>query len=202
MQIGSYIRVIDSITKNELITGKITKATDNPKGYSVDGILFFNPNSKKFKIEELDRKIRNSYNTICTNDKYIYFKDNNIDNTFDYDFFMWNEIEPEVKETCELLNKLTFVETYSSCSGHGKIPAYIDFHVLDYNRFFEFLEFLGKNGIKSYCSKHMELEEDEYKLRFLVGVEGKGTCHLELVDINSNFDKLNKCIRKFHQLYM
>ena len=46
MQIGSYIRVIDSITKNELITGKITKATDNPKGYSVDGILFFNPNSK------------------------------------------------------------------------------------------------------------------------------------------------------------
>lgn len=197
MQIGDYVEVTDSSSNNLLLAGKIAKITDNPKGYSIDGKLFFNPNSECFNIRKIDHEVKNIYNTSCESDKYITFYHNNIDNDFKYDFFMWNDIEPEVIETVDLLNKLGFVETYSSCSGHGKIPAYIDFHILNYERFFDFIEFLNKNGIQSYCNKHNEIEDYMYRLRFLIGVESKGSCHLELVDINENFDKLNRVINKF-----
>ena len=196
MKIGDNVKVSDSETNELLLSGKITKVTNNPIGYSIDGQVFFNPNSKKFNFEFFDNDLTQIYSTKTESDRYIRYNHNNIDNTFEYDFFMWNEIEPEVKETVDLLNELDFVETYSSCSGHGKIPAYIDFHILNYDKFFSFLHFLNKYNLKSYCSKHGELEED-YKFRFIVGVEGKNTCHLELVEIDSNFDKLNDFIKKY-----
>lgn len=199
MQNGDYILVQDALSDEILMSGTISKITDNPKGYSVDGIIFVNPNSSKLIINKVYSLFKTNicYKDKITEDRYKIIKHNNIDNTFEYDFFMWNEIEPEVKETCELLNSLRFVETYSSCSGHGKIPSYIDFHILDYNKFFDFLVFLNENDIYSYTSKHQEIEEGDYRLRFLVGVEGKGTCHLELVDIDEKFDKLNIKIRKY-----
>lgn len=198
MRIGDFIFVQDSITNNILLSGTISKITNNPAGYSIDGILFMNPNSPKLKINKAYSLMKQNicFKDLMTEDKYKIYKHNNIDNTFDYDFFMWNEIEPEVKETVELLNSLKFVETYSSCSGHGKIPAYIDFHILNYEAFFDFLAFLNKHGLKSYCIKHGELEE-EYKIRFIIGVEEKNTCHLELVDVNSDFNKLNVLISKY-----
>lgn len=196
MQIGNYIKVFDK-EANILLSGQIKVITDNPKGYSVDGIFFVNPNSKKFNIIKEEKPIEQLYNTKCESDSYILYKHNNIDNTFDYDFFMWTEIEPEVKETVDLLNSLNFIKTYSSCSGHGKIPSYIDFNILNFEKFFNFLIFINENGIQSYCNKHQEIEDYMYKIRFLVGVEGKDTCHLELVEINQTFDKLNKIIKKY-----
>ena len=193
MKNNKYIEFYDKKTGSLVLSGKVLNQTDNPIGISVDGILFINPNN--FVVKEVyfadffqDTNIKN---------KYRVFLNNNIDNTFEYDFFMWNEIEPEVKPTVDLLNSLGFIETYSSCSGHGKIPPYIDFKILDYTIFFDFIEFLNNNGIKSYCSKHAELDEDEYKIRFIIGVESKGTCHLELLEPNQSFDKINRCIQKY-----
>ena len=197
MKVGDYMIVKDANNKITLIHGKISKITNNPAGYSVDNILFINPNSKKFIITRSEKPLLEQvYNVACESDNYITYKHNNIDNTFEYDFFMWNEIEPEVKETVDLLNQLDFVKTYSSCSGHGKIPSYIDFHILNYEKFFVFLHFLNKHGIHSYCDKHGELKED-YKIRFIVGVEEINTCHLELVEIYSNFDKLNDLLKLY-----
>lgn len=191
------IAVRDVFTKKLILSGEVKTITYNPYGYSVDNILFINPKSEKFIIEKVDSADVFIEDIETLDRHYILFQHNDIDNNFEYDFFMWNEIEPEVKETVELLNSLKFVETYSSCSGHGKIPAYIDFHIINYDAFCDLICFLNKNGIKSYCNKHKEAEEDTYKLRFLIGVEGKGTCHLELVDIDQNFDKLNKIIKKY-----
>ena len=52
MQIGDFIFVQDSITNDILMSGTISKITDNPVGYSIDGILFMNPNSSKLKINK------------------------------------------------------------------------------------------------------------------------------------------------------
>lgn len=197
LAIGDFITVNDSATNSVLLTGSISKITENPTGYSVDGILFVNPNSIRITVNKTSSCVPEYHNELLTENRYKIYTHNNIDNTFDYDFFMWTEIEEGVKETVELLNNLKFVETYSSCCGHGKIPAYIDFHILDYNKFFDFLDYLNKNDIHSYCSKHQGDDENHYKIRFLIGVEGKGTCHLELVEIDQNFDKLNKVIKKF-----
>lgn len=201
MQIGDCVIIRDFVTNDTLLSGHIVNITDNPSGIALSSnkFLFVNPNSTKLIIEKCDfvNDIDLTSKLLDQQQTYIVYKHNNIDNTFEYDFFMWNEIEPEVKETCELLNRLSFVETYSSCCGHGKIPAYIDFHILNYDKFFDFITFLNENGIHSYCSKHNEIEDYMYRLRFLVGVEGKGTCHLELVDINENFIPLNKAIKKF-----
>lgn len=197
LRIGDKIAIFDNDTL--LLSGEIIKATDNPKGYSVDGILFFNPNSNKFIIKkQIDNSLIINMTKIQSGN-YILINNNNIDNSFNYDFFMWNEIEPEVKETVELLNRLSFVKTYSSCSGHKIIPSYIDFYIVDYDKFFTFINVMNKYGLSSYCFKHGELEE-EYKFRFIIGVEGKRTCHLELVDINSTFDKLNSFIKKYLKL--
>jgi len=191
------IIVRDKNTNKVILSGVVKNITNNPFGYSIDNILFINPNSEKFIIEKIDSADNFMEDLETIKQHYILFTHNDIDNTFEYDFFMWNDIEPEVKQTVNLLNSLGCVETYSSCSGHGKIPSYIDFHIINFESFLDLICFLNKNGIKSYCNKHKEAEEDTYKLRFLIGVEGRGTCHLELVDVGQTFDELNKVLRKY-----
>lgn len=195
MQVGDYMIVKDVNSKITLIHGKISKITDNPAGYSIDNILFINPNSKKFIITRSEKPLLEQvYNIACESDDYITYKHNNIDNTFEYDFFMWNEIEPEVKEICGLLNKIKSIETYSSCSGHGKIPPYVDFHVKDWDSFYDMLDFLRDNNQPSKTIKHNDIKS---KHRFIIGVEGKGTVHLESLEINSKFEDLCKVLKRY-----
>lgn len=196
MQIGDFIFVQDSITNNILMSGTISKITDNPIGYSIDGVLFMNPNSPKLKINKAYSLMKQNicFKDLITKDKYKIYKHNNIDNTFDYDFFMWNEIELEVKEICELLNQIPGIETYSSCSGHGIIPPWVDFYIKDINLFYNLLDFLYNNKQSSKTNKHNEVES---KHRFIMGVEGRGTCHLESLEINSRFKELCKVLKKY-----
>jgi hypothetical protein len=194
MKVGDYIIVFDSRDRDFVLSGKIKNITANPEGYSVDGLLFFNPNSDKILINKVEiadniiniNKIKNEYYTIIQH--------NNIDNTFEYDFFMWNEIEPEVKKICELLNKIDCIETYSSCNGHGKIPPYVDFYVKDWNKFLDLLEFLRNNNQSSKSIKHNDVES---KHRFIIGVEGKSTVHLESLEVNSDFSELCKVLKRY-----
>ena len=195
MQIGDNIEVRNFITDEYLLGGKISKITDNPAGYSIDGILFVNPNSSRIRVNKViipmfDR----CFNQCITEDKYKIIKHNNIDNTFDYDFFMWDEIEPEVKEICELLNQIPGIETYSSCSGHGIIPPYVDFYINNIDQFYNLLEFFKNNNQPSKTAKHNEVES---KHRFIMGVEGRGTCHLESLEINSEFKELCRVLKKY-----
>ena len=196
MQIGDFIFVQDSITSDILMSGTISKITDNPAGYSIDGVLFMNPNSPKLKINKTYSLMKQNiyFKDLIIEDKYKIYKHNNIDNTFDYDFFMWNEIEPEVKEICELLNQIPGIETYSSCSGHGIIPPWVDFYIKDINLFYNLLDFLYNNKQSSKTNKHNEVES---KHRFIMGVEGRGTCHLESLEINSRFKELCKVLKKY-----
>lgn len=195
MQIGDSIIVKDIVSDIILIHGKISKITNNPAGYSIDGILFINPNSKKFKIIKSENVLLEQvYNTACESDCYITYRHNNIDNTFEYDFFMWDKIESEVQEICELLNQIPGIETYSSCSGHGIIPPYVDFYINDIDQFYSLLEFLRDNDQPSKTAKHNEVESTH---RFIVGVEGRGTCHLESLEINSKFKELCRVLKKY-----
>ena len=195
MQIGDCIEVRNFITDEYLLGGKISKITDNPAGYSTDGILFVNPNSSRIRINKVIIPLFDRcFNECITEDKYKIIKHNNIDNTFDYDFFMWDEIEPEVKEICELLNQIDGIETYSSCSGHGIIPPWVDFYVWNWNNFFNLLDFLRNNKQGSKTFKHNEIESIH---RFIVGVEGKSTIHLESLEINSNFSELCKVLKRY-----
>lgn len=199
MVIGDSIIVKDTISDITLMHGKISKITDNPAGYSIDGILFVNPNSKKITVIKSENVLLEQvYNTACESDRYITYKHNNIDNTFEYDFFMWDEIEPEVKKICELLNQIDGIETYSSCSGHGIIPPYVDFYIHDMNKFNDLLDFLRDNNQPSQTYKHQDVET---KHRFIMGVEGRGTCHLESLEINSDFKELRVVLNKYIRMY-
>jgi hypothetical protein len=195
MVIGDSIIVKDTSSGITLMHGKISKITDNPAGYSIDGILFVNPNSKKIAIIKSENiLLEQVYNTACESDRYITYKHNNIDNTFEYDFFMWDEIELEVKEVCELLNQIPGIETYSSCSGHGVIPPYVDFYIHDYNAFCDMLDFLRESNVPSKTDKHNDIYTTH---RFVMGVEGRGTCHLESLEINSKFQELCEVLKRY-----
>ena len=195
MVIGDSIIVKDTISGITLMHGKISKITDNPAGYSIDGILFVNPNSKKITIIKSENVLLEQvYNTACESDRYITYKHNNIDNTFEYDFFMWDEIELEVKEICELLNQIPGIETYSSCSGHGIIPPHVDFYIHDYNAFCDMLDFLRESNVPSKTDKHNDIYTTH---RFIMGVEGRGTCHLESLEINSKFQELCEVLKRY-----
>lgn len=195
MVIGDSIIVKDTISGITLMHGKISKITDNPAGYSIDGILFVNPNSKKITVIKSENVLLEQvYNTACESDRYITYKHNNIDNTFEYDFFMWDEIELEVKEICELLNQIPGIETYSSCSGHGIIPPYVDFYIHDYNAFCDMLDFLRESNVPSKTDKHNDIYTTH---RFIMGVEGRGTCHLESLEINSKFQELCEVLKRY-----
>lgn len=196
MYINDYITVFDNQNHTFLLSGKICKITENPKGYSVDGLLFFNPNSDKLLINKTNFSDNFINLDEIKNTKYNVIKNNNLDNTFDYDFFMWDEIEPEVKKICELLNQIDGIETYSSCSGHGIIPPWVDFYIKDVMLFYDLLEFLKDNNQPSKTNKHNEVES---KHRFVVGVEGRGTCHLESLEINSKFEELCRVLKKYIQ---
>lgn len=200
MKVGEYISVKD-LTGNLLLSGKITKITDNPSGISLSSndLLFINPNSKKFTIENKDFINDNDYISQYLDNQcaFNFYKHNNIDNTFDYDFFMWDEIEPEVKKICELLNQIDGIETYSSCSGHGIIPPWVDFYIKDVDKFYSLLEFLRDNNLPSKTAKHNDVES---KHRFIIGVEGKGTCHLESLEISSEFKELCVLLNKYVRL--
>ena len=195
MQIGDSIEVRNFITDEYLLGGKISKITDNPAGYSIDGILFVNPNSARIRVNKVIIPLFDRcFNECITEARYKIIKHNNIDNTFDYDFFMWDEIEPEVKEICELLNQIPGIETYSSCSGHGIIPPYVDFYINNIYQFYNLLELFKNNNQPSKTAKHNEVES---KHRFIMGVEGRGTCHLESLEINSKFKELCRVLKKY-----
>ena len=198
MQIGDFIIIRDFITNEILLSGRIVNSTDNPQGISLSSnkLLFVNPNSTKLSFEKCDFVNDNDWISTYLDKQqtYTFYKHNNIDNTFDYDFFMWDEIEPEVKEICELLNQMDGIETYSSCSGHGIIPPWVDFYVWNWNNFFNLLDFLRNNKQGSKTFKHNEIESTH---RFIVGVEGKSTVHLESLEINSNFSELCKVLKRY-----
>lgn len=194
MNVDDYIKVEDITTNAILMQGKISIITDNPAGYSVNGLFFVNPYSSKIKITKFNHPVEQLCNTVCESDKYILYKHNNIDNTFDYDFFMWDAIEPEVKDIVDLLNQIPGIETYSSCSGHGKTPPYVDFYVKDWDNFNNLLDFLRENQQSSKSFKHNDIES---KHRFIIGVEGKNTVHLESLEINSNFKELCRFLKKY-----
>jgi len=198
MQIGDFIIVRDFITNEILLSGRIINSTDNPRGISLSSnkFLFVNPDSTKLSFEKCDFVNDNDWISAYLDKQrtYTFYNHNNIDNTFDYDFFMWNEIEPEVKEICELLNQIPGIETYSSCSGHGIIPPYVDFYINDIDCFYNLLEFLKNNNQPSKTAKHNEVES---KHRFIVGVEGRRTCHLESLEINSEFKELCRVLKKY-----
>lgn len=198
MQIGDFVIIRDFITDKVLLSGRIINSTNNPRGISLSSnkLLFVNPDSTKLSFEKCDFVNDNDWISTYLDKQQVYtfYKHNNIDNTFEYDFFMWNEIEPEVKEICELLNKIKSIETYSSCSGHGKIPPYVDFHVKDWDSFYDMLDFLRDNNQPSKTIKHNDIES---KHRFIVGVEGKGTVHLESLEINSKFEDLCKVLKRY-----
>lgn len=198
MQIGDFIIIRDFITDKVLLSGRIVNSTDNPRGISLSSnkLLFVNPDSTKLSFEKCDFVNDNDWISTYLDKQQVYtfYKHNNIDNTFDYDFFMWDEIEPEVKEICELLNQIDGIETYSSCSGHGIIPPWVDFYVWNWNNFFNLLDFLRNNKQGSKTFKHNEIESTH---RFIVGVEGKSTVHLESLEINSNFSGLCKVLKRY-----
>ena len=198
MQIGDFIIIRDFITNEILLSGRIVNSTDNPQGISLSSnkLLFVNPNSTKLSFEKCDFVNDNDWISTYLDKQqtYTFYKHNNIDNTFDYDFFMWDEIEPEVKEICELLNQMDGIETYSSCSGHGIIPPWVDFYVWNWNNFFNLLDFLRNNKQGSKTFKHNEIESTHI---FIVGVEGKSTVHLESLEINSNFSELCKVLKRY-----
>lgn len=198
MQVGDYAIVRDFITNKILLSGQVVNITDNPCGIALSSneLLFINSNSTRLTVERCNFVNDNDWisGILDKQQAYIFYKHNNIDNTFEYDFFMWNEIEPEVKEICELLNQIDGIETYSSCSGHGKIPPYVDFHILDWNNFCNMLDFLHNNNQPSKTIKHNDIES---KHRFIVGVEGRGTCHLESLEINSKFEDLCVVLKKY-----
>lgn len=198
IQIGDYVIVFDNRDHTFLLSGKITNVTENPKGYSIGGLLFFNPDSDRFLINKIDYENDAINMNKIENSDYCIIHHNNIDNTFKYDFFMWNEIEPEVKKVCELLNQIDGIETYSSCSGHGKIPPYVDFYIHDMNKFNDLLDFLRNNGQPSQTYKHQDIKTNH---RFIIGVEGRGTCHLESLEINSNFHELCVVLNKYIRGY-
>lgn len=197
MQLGDYVKIKD-LTGNLLLSGKITKITDNPKGISLssNNLLFINPNSNKVNIEKIDfiNDIDYISQYLDKQAVFIFYRHNNIDNTFEYDFFMWNEIEPEVKEICELLNQVPGIETYSSCSGHGIIAPWVDFYIKDYNSFNDLLDFLNKYNLPSKTAKHNDIYT---KHRFIMGAEGRNTCHLESLEINSSFQDICKILYKY-----
>ena len=193
---GKYIKVFDISTNELLMAGKIVNLTYTPAGYSIDNMIFVNVNSKKFRIEETIN-VENYISKEITKDKYNIIEHNDLDNSVECDFFMWNEIEPEVKEICELLNQIPGIETYSSCSGHGIKPPWVEFFIKDMNSFGNLLEFLRNNGQASKTYKHQEIDT---KHRFIAGVEGKGTCHLESTEINSSFKELCRVLKKYIML--
>lgn len=201
MQIGDFMIIRDFITDKVLLSGRIVNSTDNPRGISLSSnkFLFINPDSTKLSFEKCNFVNDNDWISTYLDKQQVYtfYKHNNIDNTFDYDFFMWDEIEPEVKEVCELLNQIPGIETYSSCSGHGIIAPWVDFYIKDIDKFYDLLDYLKANGYTSKTEKHREVETD---YRFIMGVEGRGTCHLEGLEINSNFSELCDILKKYIRL--
>ena len=95
------------------------------------------------------------------------------------------------------MNQVPGIETYSSCCGHGVIPPWVDFYIHNIDKFFDLLEFLKNNNLPSKTSKHNDIYS---KHRFVVGVEGRNTCHLESLELNDNFKDLCKAIDKYIKL--
>ena len=69
MQIGDSIEIRNFITDEYLLGGKISKITDNPAGYSIDGILFVNPNSSRIRVNKVITPLFDR----CFNEKWSYF---------------------------------------------------------------------------------------------------------------------------------
>ena len=77
---------------------------------------------------------------------------------------------------------------------HSIIPPYVDFYIQDTNKFNDLLDFLRDNEQPSQTYKHQDIET---KHRFIIGVEGKGTVHLESLEINSKFEDLCRVLKKY-----
>jgi hypothetical protein len=143
---------------------------------SIDNKYFFNPLSKRITITEIK------------DGEYIPFNQS----TSDLDIKHWNtvrtnlltpdvyvdqdisECDEEVKELVSVLNKIPFVETTGSCSGHGYRRLYIDIKFLRMNELVKMLEIIEKhfpNDFVISSNPYLKQKSDKCVMMTLYSVE-------------------------------
>ena len=58
----------------------------------------------------------------------------------------------------------------------------------------DMLDFLRESNVPSKTDKHNDIYTTH---RFIMGVEGRGTCHLESLEINSKFQELCEVLKRY-----
>ena len=135
-----YIKITDATTNELVCSGRVVSSKDRyeyrNKLYkdiyfaSVDNKHFFNVNNKTFNVEVLNDSIdmyvgktRKYVSCKLTNFNKIAKKDkSSIDIVLDKDI---NGLDPPVKNLVYALNRLDYVETDGSCSGHCSNPLWV-----------------------------------------------------------------------------
>ena len=143
---------------------------------SIDNKYFFNPLSKRITITKIEDgeyipfdiftsnlNIKH-WNTVKTNlltpDVYV-----------DQDI---SECDEEIKELVSVLNKIPFVETTGSCSGHGYRRLYIDIKFLRMNELIKLLEIIEKhfpNDFVISSNPYLKQQSDKCVMMTLYSVE-------------------------------
>lgn len=153
---------------------------------SIDNKYFFNPLSKRITIT----KIKDG--------EYIPFDQS----TSDLDIKHWstvvvnlltpdvyidqdiNDCDEEVKGLVSMLNKMPFVDTVGSCSGHGHQRVYIDIRFSRLNELMKLLKIIEKhfpNDFVLSSNPHCKQQSNECVLMTLYSVE-KGEKAFKKVD--------------------
>ena len=116
---------------------------------SIDNKFFFNPLSKKFTIAKIKNGehipfVQSHYTTQLDIKHWNTVKINSLspDVYVDQDI---TECDPEIKELVFALNKLPFIETKGSCSGHGYQHIYIDIKFSRMNELIGMLKIIEKH---------------------------------------------------------
>ena len=157
------------------VTYSTYKDIENPL-LSIDNKYFFNPLSKRITIT----KIKDG--------EYIPFDQS----TSDLDIKHWSTVkvnlltpdvyvdqdisgcDEEVKGLVSMLNKTPFVDTVSSCSGHGRHRVYIDIRFSRLNELMKLLKIIEKhfpNDFVLSSNPHCKQQSDECVLLTLYSVE-------------------------------
>ena len=163
-----YIRIIDNDSKIIIAQGKIINKkirgqyhNEDKSAYiyedifmpSVDNKHFFNSKSKKLVFEYIDEKVE-TYVNIPSDyivEKWKHYKFNRESDIYiDKDIF---GIDEEVKRLVQSLNKIQYIETVGSCSGHGEYPLYVDIKFFDFQKFILFTRLINNKFFDKFVLK-------------------------------------------------
>lgn len=205
--------IVDKETKFVVDRGTISDYLDDDRGnhicFSFDKhtYYFYKTDQKRYNVLSPEDIIKDDMIIMMPRDNYdiidtytpFYIIKNLTDNTryeelidSPYDAIVFNGLDPDIRELIENLNYIKGIKTTSSCSGHDGNSFYVEYIIINIDRYLKFLD--SECISKLFLDKKLYIAHGEEPYSYLFVPYNKDESKSVLLEFNDAVKKYIKTL--------